>query len=266
MVLNNLGLMALYLGDLVVAQRYLEQSLSLAQLTGHRRMFGSVPARLGDIAYYQGQYAVARERYREALPHSRAIQDRRYVVHSLCRLGLVASVLREHGAALEHGEEALALARLMQQPRSLAFAFMTLGHGHLGLGRLDEAAEAYGQAARLRQQIGQRHLAIESLAAEARVELAHGAPPAARSHAEEILVYLKHGSLDGTDERFRIYLTAYQVLQAAEDPRAGPLLARAGRELLAQAKVIDDEAVRRSFLEHVPWHRELAELIGGRPG
>jgi tetratricopeptide (TPR) repeat protein len=260
MVLNNLGLIASYQGDLAVAQAYLEQSLSLAQRTGHRRMFGSVPARLGDIAYYQGQYALARERYHEALPHSRAIADRRYEIHSLCRLGLVASVLGEHAAALAHGEEALALARLTGQPRSQAFALMTLGNGHLGLGRMDEAIEAYGQAARLRQQIGQRHLAVESRAALARVELAHGALPAALGHAEEILAYLQHGSLDGTDERFRIYLTAYQVLRAADDSRAGPLLERAMWELRAQAQAIEDEAARRSFLENVPWHRTLAEL------
>jgi tetratricopeptide (TPR) repeat protein len=261
--LNNLGLIASCQGDLAVARTYLEQALRLAQATGHPRILGTALARLGDVACYEGDYDVARARYDLALPRCRAIADHRYEIHILCRLGLIASALGDHDRALALGEEALAVARPMGQPRSQAYANMTLGHAYLGLGRLEEAAAAYRQSATIRREIGQPHLAVESLAGLARVDLMRGGTPSALANVEEILAYLQTGSLDGTDERFRIYLTCSQVLKAATDPRASAVLERASRELEVQARTIADEALRRSFLEHVPWHREIVAASSG---
>jgi predicted ATPase len=256
-VLNNLGLIALYRWDFAVARAHLERSLDLAETTGNRRTRGTVPARLADIAYCLGDYDEADALYQDSLRRSREVAFRRYQVHALSHLGLIACVRGDYHRALELGDEALAVARPMDQRRSQAYAHLTLGHAYVGLGRLDEAAAAYQQSATIRQTIGQPHLAVESLAGSARVELARGDVPAALTHVEAILAWLQTRTLDGTSERFRIYLTCYQVLRAAHDPRAGVVLARAQRELQTLAQRIDDETARRSLLENVPWHREL---------
>jgi hypothetical protein len=56
------------------------------------------------------------------------------------------------------------------------------------------------------------------------------------------------------------------VLHAANDPRARDVLERAHAKLQEQATKITDEAMRRSFLENVPYHREIvaawSEVIG----
>jgi len=73
-----------------------------------------------------------------------------------------------------------------------------------------------------------------------------------------ILSYLDAGNvLDGTGAPFRIYLTCYRVLQAREDPRAAQILETAFQLLQKWAANIPDEGSRRSFLENVPWHREI---------
>jgi hypothetical protein len=59
---------------------------------------------------------------------------------------------------------------------------------------------------------------------------------------------------------FRVYLTCYRVLQAGHDPRAGEVLETAHRLLHERAAKIEDERLRRSFLEQVPAHREITQL------
>jgi len=74
------------------------------------------------------------------------------------------------------------------------------------------------------------------------------------------LSYLEtHPTLDGTIEPLRVYLTCYRVLRANEDPRAGEVLSAAHRLLQERAARIDDEQLRRSFLENVAAHREIIE-------
>jgi hypothetical protein len=67
-------------------------------------------------------------------------------------------------------------------------------------------------------------------------------------------------TLDGTDEPLRVYLTCYRVLSASQDPRAGEVLDAAYRLLQERATHIDDEDLRRSFLENVAAHREIVRL------
>jgi ATP/maltotriose-dependent transcriptional regulator MalT len=220
-----------------------------------------MPARFADIAFCLGDFDMARELYQQSERISREVGFRRYQVHCLCHLGLIASIENDRDRALELGQEALRIALQTSQPRSQAYAHLTLGHAYFGLGRLDEAATAYQQSATIRLEIGQPHLAVESVAGLARVALARGDTSAALARVEAILTSLQTRSLDGTSERLRIYLTCYQALTAAHDPRAAAILERATGELTAQVEATPDETLRRRLLENVPWHRELWTLV-----
>jgi hypothetical protein len=103
----------------------------------------------------------------------------------------------------------------------------------------------------------QPHLATEPLAGLALVALTQGDLAQARAHVEEILAHLESGSLDGTDEPFRVYLTCDRVLRANGDLRAEGLLETAHRLLQEEAARIADQALRRSFLENVAAHCEI---------
>jgi citrate synthase len=103
----------------------------------------------------------------------------------------------------------------------------------------------------------QPHLVTDPLAGLARVAMAQGDLAQAQAHIEEIVAHLESGSLDGTDEPFRIYLTCHRVLRANGDPRAEALLDTARRLLQEDAAKIGDEGLRRSFLENVAAHRQI---------
>lgn len=65
--------------------------------------------------------------------------------------------------------------------------------------------------------------------------------------------------LYGLFDPMRVYLTCVHVLRANKDPRAAEILRSAHRMLQEWAAKIDDEELRRSFLENVPEHREIVE-------
>lgn len=114
--------------------------------------------------------------------------------------------------------------------------------------------------------MNQLNLATEALAGLARVALAQGDPPRAQTQVEEILRYLEHGTMDGAEHPFQVYLTCYRVLRASQDPRAQGILATAYRLLQERATKITDEELRRSFLESVAAHREIVREYEGSRG
>jgi len=81
---------------------------------------------------------------------------------------------------------------------------------------------------------------------------------------EEILGYLETGTLDGTHEPVRVYLTSYRVLRATDDARADDILGEGYRFLQGRAAKISDEGERQSFLENVAANREIVEAWAGR--
>ena len=82
--------------------------------------------------------------------------------------------------------------------------WMGLGHALAGLGRVEEAVEAYRESVALRRELGQANLATESLRRGSGQGSGH--------------------ALDGAVNPFQVYLTCYRVLKAGRDPRAQEVL------------------------------------------
>src|SRR5262249_30883133 len=133
-----------------------------------------------------------------------------------------------------------------------------------GLGRLDEAADFFQRCLSQRRELGQTNLIAEAIVGQARVARARGAQSEALSHAEELISYLGTKMLEGVEEPILIYLTCFYILQATRDPRAAGILEQAYRALQTQAASIPDEPTRRSFLENVPYHREIIAIWAAR--
>jgi len=79
----------------------------------------------------------------------------------------------------------------------------------------------------------------------------------AQDCVEQLLSHMESQTLEGIIRPFRVYLTCYRVLKTGGDPRARAVLGKAYNLLQEQASRIDDEEMRRSFLENVPAHREI---------
>jgi len=253
-----LGVIASEQGDYAGARQYLERSLAICRELGDRRNEGAILNNLGDIANKQGDFAGARGCFEQSLAIACQIADRYSESLALNNLGLVTCSLEDYVKAQEHLERSLAVRREIGNRRGEGYTLTNLGEALAGRGRLEEAAAVLREAVALRRQLGNPQLLLESLAGLARVLLAQGQSAPALAPTEEILSYLGSGrSLDGTEYGLRNELTCYQVLRASADPRAPGVLRAAYARLQEQAGRIPDEKTRRSFLENVPWHREI---------
>lgn len=95
----------------------------------------------------------------------------------------------------------------------------------------------------------------------ARLALASGDRPSALAFAAEILAYLDQGgTLAAADEPQLASLTCIQVLKVLGDPRAANILEHGYAQLQHNASRILDEPCRRSYLDNVPWRREIIKL------
>ena len=92
----------------------------------------------------------------------------------------------------------------------------------------------------------------------ARVALERGDRAQALRYVEEILSRLEGDlKLETIYEPAWVCLACYEVLSTHKDPRAKNILDAARRLLQERAGQIDDQAVRRSFLENVAANRKI---------
>ncbi|MFN8459610.1 MAG: tetratricopeptide repeat protein [Anaerolineae bacterium] len=256
-VLNNLGNLRYDLGQYSQAQALCRQGLQICaeikDYWGESHLLGG----LGNIIREQGDFAAAHNYYQQALQLWRTIGARLYEGVILAELALLWYLRGDNQAAYNYTQQA---EQIEQEVGSSEIRGLTLtyrGHVQVTLGLLPQAAASYRQALTLYQETGQLHFAREVLAGLSRVALAHGDLAQAQALVAELLPQLTIENLYGAREPFRVYLTCYQVLQAGQDPRAGEVLAAAYRLLHKRAAAIEDERLRRSYLENIPAHQEI---------
>ena len=149
----------------------------------------------------------------------------------------------------------------MQNPEAEARALCGIGNAELALGRLNAAAAAFerARAVALAADTEARH---DAAAGVARVALAQGDMAVAMQAVEGLLGHLAGaGTLEGTDGPRLITLTCHQVLARAGDPRAAQVLATAHAGLQTLADAITETALRHSFLNNIPEHREIVAVL-----
>lgn len=259
--LSGRGVNAWARGDYQLAHDMEIQANERYRVIRQRRGQGTAFGNLGELARMYGDYASARTYYEQSIRILDDIGDRRYACMCYGNVALVANmqgVYVEARASVEHG---LRLAREAGERFGEGALMGVLGEALLGLGQLTEAVATYLSAADSLRELGLPHMATEPQAGLARLALAEGNYANALEHVEQILAYLNGGgTLDGTNEPLRVYLTCYQVLHAAGDTRAKDLLETAYALLQEQAAKISDDAMRHSFLYNVPYHREIVAM------
>jgi tetratricopeptide (TPR) repeat protein len=268
--LNNLGNLAAALGDFTRAEESYERALRLAREIGDRIYEGRLLGNLGWTAGNLGDYVTGRTYCEQELRLAREVGDRRNESYNLINLSSLSGQQGDSRAAIAYAKQGLVLARQTHDPSCEAWALTYAGHAHLALGQVGASLKAYQDALDIRRSLGQPNLATEPLAGLGRAALAAGDISTAQAHIQAILTHLdRAGTLDGTDEPMRVYLTCYQVLLAAGDPQAGKVLETAYNLLQERSAKISDVEMRRNFLENVPYHRQILEAMnfgstGGR--
>lgn len=258
-VLHSLASIYRAEGNYYAGLRIAEQTLAIERQIGHVRVDGTALGNLGVAYMTLGHYSAAKECFGQALAANRETGSRVRSASDLVNLAWNAQALGEWEATVTYGDEGIAILRGIGQSEMVAEGLIWLGHGRFGLGQIDEALAAYEESLQLRRELGQEYLAMGVIAGMARVALAQGELDLALEYVSHIMSYLDGGgSLDGTWEPLRLYLTCYQVLQAAGDARALEILSVAYLKLETWAGMIPDPEYRRMYLQNVPWHREVA--------
>jgi tetratricopeptide (TPR) repeat protein len=263
--LNNLGMVAGAVGDFASAQKYYQETLTLVRQIGSRRGEAIALANLGWLAGNTGEYTQGREYLELHLRLSREVGDAYTEAYGHFNLSAQLDALGEYEAARLEAEEGLALTRKIGDRSGEGWALTYLGHSQLALGRLDEAADSYRTALAIRRELGQPVLATEPLAGLARTAVSAGKLSDARAPTDDILTYLdSSGSLNGTDDPLRVYLSCYLVLAAHRDSRARAILETAHKQLQARADNIRDPNIRQAFLFGVETNRLIGEAWANR--
>lgn len=264
-LLGNLGAIEAAQGDFAVAEPHQEEAIAIAREIGDRNIEAAALTNFAETARLQADYETARARQSEALKLSTDIGDRSTAAFAYVNLALIAHHLGDHAAAREYAEEALPLVRANNDRYGEASALNNLGHADAALGHVDAAAAHYQQARDLFREIGMHHSATEPVAGLARLALLSGDVASASAHVAAILAHFDQGgTIDGTDEPLRVYLTCYRVLDATGDARAASTLETAWQSLQQKAARLPDESARRRFLEDVPYHRDIVAAWSAR--
>ncbi len=263
--LNNLGGLAGQLGNYSQAIDTYQQSLLITQKIGDQAQQGRVLGNLGWLTGLLGDYTRAGSYCEQNLRVARQAGERENEAVVLANLSSFSERQGDYAAAQTYAQQCLNVARQSGDPSSEAWGQTYAGHAAYGLSQWEAAAQAYQRALEIRRSLDQPDLATEPLAGLARLALASGDIANARAHVGAILSYLDGGgSLTGTDEPLRVYLTCYLVLLAAGDPAAARILETAYSLLQDRAVKISDLDMRRTFLENVPYHREILQAWDAR--
>ncbi|MGW8226669.1 MAG: ATP-binding protein, partial [Anaerolineales bacterium] len=265
--LMTLGVIHSSLGDYSAARAAFERALSIARELDDLHREHTVLSNLGVTLTLLGDYQTARGNFQYGLDNSHEMGNQVYAGVDLINLGWVCSAEGEWEVAREHVVAGLEILRKADHFEGIAEGLIWLGHACLGSGQLECASDAYQESLELRRTLNQTDLAMEALAGLARTGLAQGDLSIATNRVNEIMTYLENGgTLEVTWEPLRIYLTCIQVLERVDDHRAEKFLEEAHQFLQQRAALISDEDDRRSYLENVPWNREIDQLWEAQKG
>jgi DNA-binding SARP family transcriptional activator/predicted ATPase/Tfp pilus assembly protein PilF len=256
-VLNNLGYMLSDQGLYSQAQTIYQQGLQLCCEIKDRWGESYFLDNLGNILRATGDYNAAQSCYYQSLQIRLEIGAQLQVGETLAELALLHHLTHNHKIARDHSQRAEQIGQDTGSLSLQAMALLCLGHAQVALGYLEEGITAYQQAAALRQQLGEHHRATEAQAGLAHAYLTQGNLSQALAQAEAVLAHLEQHQVAGIIEPFWVYWTCYQVLQAAQDPRAREVLATAHHLLQERAANIEDARLRDSYLKNILAHREI---------
>lgn len=207
-----------------------------------------------------GDYEQANGIAEQALEKANSFESPFYIGIYLNLSAWVRFHLGEVELALERSKQSLALISQVLIGHDYAFALTVNGHILAHLGQWEAAEHSYVESYNLRKQFQQHHLVNEPLAGIARSAFALQRWEEAKTHVDEILVYLEHHRLDGVVELFQIYLTCYDILSASADERAAPLLKSAYDQLQLRAGNLPDQERQQRFLAGISVHHRLVTL------
>ncbi len=257
----NLGHLACEEGRYQEALTLTQQSMKIAEQLQDWVNIGINCEILGTIFRQQGDYETARTHYERGLDIARKAGYRLGEGYILTEMALLLYDLGQLDMALRFCREAQTLAEEVSVPSLNIQVLTNLGRIYLARHCSADAVDVFRQALETRGEGEDWRRAVEARASLAEAYRQQEDLTQATELIETVLKDLQQPATLAIVELFRVFLTCYRVLQQAKDSRAEPVLSRAYRLLQKRAAAIEDERLRRSFLEKVPAHREIVSEV-----
>jgi DNA-binding CsgD family transcriptional regulator len=126
-VYTQLALIASALGETHQAQRFAQEALSLAQITGNKVFITPIHYCLGDLAWRQDEKAAALAWYAQGLIYAREMGYSSYIIIALSKLGKMALLEGDTVQAANWTQEGLEVARKRGERQSICQFLILLG-------------------------------------------------------------------------------------------------------------------------------------------
>ena len=263
--LNALSVIANQQDDLVGFLELTQQTPSIDRATGNLRLEAVTLGNLGVAWLNLGELERAQRELEEGLRLRRANGDRAAETGSLCNLSTLA--LWQGDAARAHAlaRTALDIALAVEAHFWEALALVCLGNAELALGHYAAASQACERARERALEIGHA-LQYDATAGLARVALASDDPDGALGQLEPVLAHLAGGgNLEGTDWPRLIELTCHQALSSRGRCAGDRVPGAHPRQPAGEGRPrSNDAALRHSFLNNIPHHREIVSAWRAR--
>jgi tetratricopeptide (TPR) repeat protein len=207
-----------------------------------------------------GDFEAARQDLEKAAAIAVEIGDRAGAAESWINQSMLASVMGQPEQGLRLAELARVESQEIQARSIEASACLALGKALEQLEKFDEAFSAYQTSLQMREELGQPAMRYDALAGLARVSLERGTTQQAEAYDREILRAIQTGKRMGSEDLALVYLSCYEVLVDAQPNLARQVLEAGYRMISENAARVQDERLRRSYLEVVPSNRRLMEI------
>ncbi len=259
-VLGNLGFFHLSCHEYQAACLYLPQAQIWQRQLQDRESSMITQILLGDLWMALGAYAAAKQEYEQVLTMMQTIHNPYWKSWLHASYGHLQYLCGDPMAAYMACTRAREIAQQGKSHVQEQWILIDLGHALSALGDWDAARHCYQQAIALKAAGDWTYRIADAHAGLAALFFAQNEQTTALAQIEVALEIIAQQGLAAAKEPFVIYWTAVRILHKQHDPRAVAVLKRASQTLQGIANQLENEALRRSFLDEVIVNRSLLRL------
>lgn len=259
--LLNLGVVSERAHKLETAIKYFQRSLEICREIEDEEGVEAALIGIGNNYHALGDYSHAREILEQALAISRKIGDRHGELSILNSLGELFNELGQPGSGNEFCRQSIRICDEIGARSEAGYAWFFLGRSLELLGLVGEARQAYQHSLEIRRELRQANLMVDSQAGLARTHLTLGDRRQAMELSRSVIETIQSGALSDLSQPVEACLACYWILLPDQPDLARKILLYGHEFILKVAGEVQDEGLRKSFLERVTENIELLALI-----
>lgn len=261
LLVNNMGLVTLGIGEWDQAKEYLERNVLLSETLGNPARHAFALMNHAQFLDVMGLYTDAEQELQQALQVAQDMRHRQAEVYTLQFLSMVSFHTGNHTAGYRYAEESLILIERHGMASMRAQGLTLAGHHLLTLGERERALATYGQAINLWRAMDDELEIYTARAGYAFTAMQLHKVDEARMIVEEICQVIDDLLRQKLTGGVWIALGCYYIFHILNDKRAKTFLQKAHEYIHAQAERISDVGLRESFLKNVFANRTIIRLM-----